>query len=178
MQTSSIFLDPVKLGASLVEVGVDYQEIESREVQTRWFRGPQTETDVFLWMNKDLKIIKLQVSVMGLVGEWNILDGVRTGMILESELSSKDLSENGLTPDDTASEVIQFDKSIQKRTLDISLSIIKNMNCLEPDLKALMLKNLGQGVDFLSFPERLTQGLPESSLWQTAKKFFLSCFKK
>jgi hypothetical protein len=178
MQTSPFFLDPEKVGASLIEVGVDYQEIESREVQTRWFRGQSSETDVFVWMNRDLKMIKQQISVMGLIAEWNILDGVRTGMIMESELSSKDLTENGLTPDTTASEVIQFDKSTQKRTLDISLSILKNMTCLEPELKALMLKNFNQGVAFEGFPERRSAGVPSRNLWLTVKEFFLSCFKK
>jgi hypothetical protein len=172
------YLDPVKVGASLIEVGVDYQEIESREVQTRWFRGHQSETDVFVWMNRDLKMIKLQVSVMGLVAEWNILDGVRTGMILESEMNSKDLMENGLTPDDTASEVIHFDKSTQKRTLDISLSILKNMTCVEPELKALMLRNFSQGLSFEGIPERLAQKLPKGNLWVGIKAFILSCFKK
>jgi hypothetical protein len=177
MQTSPFYLDPVKVGASLIEVGVDYQEIESREVQTRWFRGQASETDVFVWMNSDLKMIKQQISVMGLVAEWNILDGVRTGMILESELHSKDLMENGLTPDDTASEVIHFDKSTQKRTLEISLSILKNMTCLEPELKALMLKNFNQGVAFEGFPERISRVMPQGNLWLKVKEFILSCFK-
>jgi hypothetical protein len=177
MQTP-IYLDPVKIGASLIEVGVDYQEIESREVQTRWFRGQSSETDVFVWLNKELKMIKQQISFMGLIAEWNILDGVRTGMMMESEILSKDLSENGLTADDTASEVIQFDKKIQKRTLDISLSILKNMNCVEPDLKALMIKNYNQGQGFENFPEKLAEHLPQSPLWLKVKKFILSCFKK
>lgn len=177
-KVAPIYLDPAKVGASLIEVGVDYQEIESREVQTRWFRGQSSETDVFVWMNRDLKIIKQQISFMGLVAEWNILDGVRTGMILESEMNSKDLLENGLTPDDTASEVIHFDKNTQKRTLDISMSILKNMTCVETELKALMLKNFNQGLAFEGFPERINQNLPPNNLWLTVKGFILSCFKK
>lgn len=152
-----IYLDLEKVGASLVEVGIDYQEIETREVETRWFRDPISETEVFVWMNKNRKMIKQQVLVMGLLTEWNILDGVRTGVILESELSAKDLAQSGLTPDSTASESIHFDKKPQARTLDISISILKNMTCVEPELKELMLRQFNQGV---------------------RKKSFLSCFRK
>lgn len=178
VQNPPIYLDPAKIGPTLIEVGVDYQEIESREVQTRWFRGQASETDVFVWMNKDLKIIKQQISFMGLVAEWNILDGVRTGLMMESELSSEVLEENGLTPDTTASEAIQFDKSTQKRTLNIAVSIIKNMTCLEKDLKALILKNFNQGVAFEGFPERVEQTPTSKSFWLTVKSFIMSCYKK
>lgn len=155
-----LFLDPVKVGASLIEVGIDYQEIESKQIETRWFRDQISETDVFVWMSKDRRMIKQQVTVMGLLTEWNALDGVRTGVMLESELSARDLMQSGLTPDATASEAIHFDKNPQQRTLDISISILKNMTCAEPELKELMLRQFNQGTGF------------------KIKNFFLSCFKK
>ncbi len=183
-----LFLDPAKVGASLKEVGIDYQEIESKQIETRWFRDQLSETDVFVWMNKDRRMIKQQVSVMGLLTEWNILDGVRTGVILESEMSSKDLAQNGLTPDDTASEAIHFDRNPQQRTLSISISILKNMTCVEPELKELMLRQFNQGLGFSGFPILGSQSLgPNSllggSLWSGSlfsrfKNFILSCFKK
>jgi hypothetical protein len=178
-KSTPILLDPAKVGASLKEVGVDYQEIESKQVETRWFRDKISETDIFVWMSKDRKMIKQQVSVMGLLTEWNILDGVRTGVVLESELSAQDLMQSGLTPDDTASEVIHFDKDPQQRTLDISISILKNMTCVEPELKELMLRQFNQGVGF----SRGSSQIESKDFWRLplltrVKNFFLSCFKK
>lgn len=178
-KTIPIYFDPVKVGASLKEVGIDYQEIESREIETRWFRDSQSETDVFVWMNKDKKMIKQQVSVMGLLTEWNLLDGVRTGVIMESEMSAHELMQNGLTPGDTASEVIHFDKKVQQRTLGMAISILKSMTCLEAELMDKMLKNFNQGVPFpdVKLPESL-QKIPQNSLWLRVKGFISSCFKK
>lgn len=174
-KSSPIYLDTAKVGASLKEVGIDYQEIELREVETRWFRDQQSETDVFVWMGKDKKMIKQQVVVMGLLTEWNVLDGVRTGMIMESEISAQDLATNGLTPDDTASEIIHFDKNPQQRTLGMALSILKNTTCVEPELMHVMLKNFHQGLPYQS---GLVQSLPHHNAWAKIKKFILSCLKK
>jgi len=178
-KSTPIFLDPVKVGSSLKEVGVDYQEIESRQVETRWFRDQISETDVFVWMNKDRKMIKQQVSVMGLLTEWNVLDGVRTGVILESELNAQDLMQSGLTPDDTASETIHFDKNPQQRTLDISISILKNMTCVESELKELMLRQFNQGSGFsIGNSQIVSKDFWRLPLLVRVKNFFLSCFKK
>lgn len=174
-----LFLDLVKVGSALKEVGVDYQEIESRQVETRWFRDQLSETDVFVWMNKDRKMIKQQVSVMGLLTEWNVLDGVRTGVILESELCAQDLMQSGLTPDNTASESIHFDKNPQQRTLDISISILKNMTCVEVELKDLMIRQLNQGAGFkIENSQIVSKDYWRSPLLLRVKNLFLSCFKK
>ena len=175
-RANPIYLDPVKVGAALKEVGIDYQEIESKEVETRWFRDHVSETDVFVWFGQNRKIIKQQVSVMGLIAEWNILEGVRTGMIMESEISAQDLMQSGLTPDDTASEVIHFDGKVQQRTLATAISILKNSTSIEPELMSMVLSNFGQATPFQGFPVK-AEGA-KTSLWLKAKNAILSCFKK
>ncbi len=178
---SSLYLDPCKVGAALVEVGVDFQKIDSREIQTRWFRDALSETDVFVWVGQNKKILKQQVSMMGLIAEWNIMDGVKTGMIMESEISAKDLQESGLTPDDTASEVIRFDEKVQPRTLGIAISIIENSKTIEPVLIDYMLKNFRQHSllgKMSHFTESKRSQSSKSSLWLRAKTFILSCFRK
>ena len=178
-----IYFDPVKVGASMIEVGVDYQEIESREVETRWFRDALSETDVFVWSNKDKKMIKQQVCVMGMVVEWNILEGVKTGVILESELNMGDIKMNGLTTGDATSESIHFDNKVQERTLNTAISILKNMKCVEVDLKNNMMNNLNQGFSFQLFPKKTSVMSPQSggglkNLLFRLKNFFLSCFNR
>src|SRR5690606_33542894 len=121
---------------------------DSREIQTRWFRDASSETDVFVWFGQNRQIIKQQVSMMGLIAEWNIVEGVRTGMILESEISARDLQMSGLTPDNTASEVIHFDSSVQQRTLSMAISIIKSSKTIGQDLVQMLLKNFGQAIPF------------------------------
>lgn len=173
-----IYFDPIKVGTSLKEVGVDFQEIDEKEIVTRWFRDQKSETDVFVWMNKDRKIIKQQISVMGQLVEWNILEGVRTGVILESEFSSQNLMENGLTSGDSASEIIRFDKTTQLRTLELGLSILKHTTCVEPELMGKMIDNFNQGFSFRAFASLQDLHVSKNPLVTRIKKFFLSCFRK
>lgn len=173
-----IYFDPIKVGASLKEVGLDYQEIDDKEIVTRWFRDQKSETDIFVWLNKDQKIIKQQISTMGQLTEWNILDGVRTGVILESEFSAHTLMENGLTSGDSASEVIRFDKSIQLQTLNMGLAILKHTTCVEPDLMSRVTAHFHQGLPYSVFVSLKEPQSQPMSLGARIKRFFLSCLSK
>ncbi len=151
---SPIYFDPARVGISLIEVGIDFQEIDEKEITTRWFRDQKSETDVFIWLNKSGQIIKQQVSVMGQLIEWNIVEGVRTGVMLESEFSTQNLMENGLTSGDSASEIIRFDKSVQTQSLELGLSILKHTRSVDPKLLEKMITNFNQGLSFKAFSLR------------------------
>lgn len=137
-QASPLYFDPVKIGQNLQEVGIDYLQVEAKEIETRWFRHAESETDVFVWFDKTKKIIKQQVSHMGQLTEWNIIDGLKTGCLFEAELVNGQEAEANGHP---ASEVIQFDREIQAHTLKNALKIIENMSCLSSEIKEAVTLN-------------------------------------
>ena len=55
-RTTPLFFDAKGIGKSLREVGVEYLKVESRDVRTRWFRGPH-DVDLFLWIDESQIII-------------------------------------------------------------------------------------------------------------------------
>jgi hypothetical protein len=135
------YLNLQKIGASLKEVGSDYLKVESREVETKWFRDTSGEIDVFIWFNKEKKIIKQQVCIMGQIAEWNMVEGNKTGMLIEDEINKEDVKDQ-----QTASERIVFDNVVQVSTLLTSISMVKNMDCLEEDLKRKVVGLYERGV--------------------------------
>jgi hypothetical protein len=130
-----IYFDPQRVGASLKEVGIDYTKVESREIETRWFRDASGETDVFIWLNKEKTIIKQQSSIMGQLVEWNIVEGLKTGMVLENELIKSDGKDQ--LPQ---SELIYFDKIVQPQAVLMAINVIKHM-AIDDELKNHLLKN-------------------------------------
>ena len=134
-KTAPIYFNPQKVGSQMREIGVDFLRLESSDdIETRWFREPLTETDVFIWFNKNKKIIKQQVSIMGLLIEWNIVEGVRTGMVMESEILQEQ----------PASEHIHFDQNIQPNTIETAISVIYGMTCIQKQLQQKLIQNFSQ----------------------------------
>jgi hypothetical protein len=169
-----IYFDPQKLGGALKEVGIDYTKVESREIETRWFRDDSGDTDVFIWLNKEKSIIKQQTSIMGQLVEWNIIEGLKTGMIMEDEILKSDQKDQ--LPQ---SELIYFDKIVQQQAVLMANNVIQYMT-IDVELKSRLLKNFAKDAPL---GLRLFQtGLPTAD----DKKSFISvwiqriigCFRK
>lgn len=125
------FFDPKIAGRTLKEVGVDYLKMESRDVKTRWFHG-EPGTDLFLWMDPSDEILKQQVSFHGLIVEWSIVDGLRTGMVIEEDSGQVDIK---------ASEIIRFDEKVQNTSVDYAIETVRWVEGLEPAAKAQLIEN-------------------------------------
>lgn len=160
----SIYFDPVRIGQSLREIGIDYLKVESKEIETRWFQHAESETDVFVWFDKNQQIIKQQASHMGHLVEWNIIDGLKTGYLMEAELVQGQVN----AQDYPASEVIHFDKVVHKQTLKNMISIVQNMQCLSDEVKERVLKN------FQRYPDASEASDKPQNFWNK----LLSVFKK
>ena len=89
------FISPQKIGETLQEVSAEVLETESEPLMTRWFHSDQ-DVDVFYWVDSRSNVIKQQVSLFGQVVEWNILEGVRTGLRIEVEESGKTEAVTGM----------------------------------------------------------------------------------
>ncbi len=129
-QSSLYFFDPKKVGEDLSEVALELISVEDQEIQSRWFHG-QSDTDLFIWSDLNGRVIKQQISFYGQVVEWNFVDGVRTGYIVEDEVESQAIN---------ASETVHFDKEPQATTVEMAVQIIEHVY-MDEVLKQSLLAN-------------------------------------
>lgn len=162
------YLEPAQAGRSLREVGVDFLNVENQRIKSRWFHSGQ-DVDLFVWTDSKDQVIKQQMSFCGQIVEWNILDGLKTGVIVEQE---GPLREDADEPD--SSEQIQFDREPQAQAIRMALLVIQNMTPLAPEEKQSLLLNFGA----YDLP-RVLGGLGKGSVWARFKhkvKHFLKRF--
>jgi hypothetical protein len=157
------FFNAQKIGGSLREVDVSLIQAETESVVSRWFHGPH-EADLFIWTDERNNVIKQQVSFCGQIVEWNVLDGIRTGMVIEREL--EDASMN-------ASEIIQFDGAPIESSIRLALDLIKHVNSLDEKTKGELVDQLTRRPSFATLaPDEILRryGSSRDTVWHRLRK--------
>ena len=114
------------LATSLSPVPDYLLQVQIESVKSIWLRSDY-EAGFFLWLDQEERIIKIQVHILGSILEWNLLEGVRTGIFyLESGCEER----------------IIFDDEISQVTLEQGLEFVKEMSVLNPVLKEEALSYL------------------------------------
>lgn len=111
---------------------MDIIRTENQDIVNRWYHSTQ-DADLFVWLDQEQNIIKQQLSFYGQVIEWNIIDGVRTGCLLEEE-------KNDLMKVD-ASELVQFDRAPQSSSVKQALELLECITVLPDEEKRLLIHN-------------------------------------
>ncbi len=144
-QYPSFLYSPERIGTLLEGVGSDLVNLEQKEIQTLWFRSAQTETDIFIWYDKKNSVIKQQVTNMGTIVEWNIVEGIRTGIVLETEiLPVVEAHPAHPDPEVATSDVIHYDSSVQQQSLQNAIDIVFHAACIEESMKSKIIQNFRQ----------------------------------
>jgi hypothetical protein len=124
---SPVFFNGKSIGKSLREVAVDLIQTESEEMVSRWFHS-EGGTDLFTWSDSAKNIIKQQLSFHGQIVEWNCLEGVRTGFVIESDLDNEvyesKKSDQKNSDEVCKSESIQFDGKPMNKSVGLALEIL------------------------------------------------------
>ncbi len=164
------FFSPEELGSSLKEVGTDLVQAANRDVVSRWFHSAQ-DADLFIWSDlKRSSIIKQQISFYGQVVEWNLVEGLKTGLIVDEEGSSGRIK---------GSEVIRFDTTPQNPPIEQAMALIEFIPGLSPDDKTQLLRNFQDRSmssvlsheEFLRrFGDQEPKNAPKVSWWQRLLK--------
>jgi hypothetical protein len=118
-----------EIGGSLTEVAIDLIKSEDRDIESRWYHSPH-DADLFYWRDDQKNIIKQQVSFLGQLLEWNVVEGVRTGLLIESAQGT-----------DMSSPIIRFDSSPQQKTLEQGLEILVNITSMDDEVKQRIMHN-------------------------------------
>jgi hypothetical protein len=129
------------IGASLHEVAADFIKTEDNEIESHWYHS-QKDADLYYWRDNKKNIIKQQVSFLGQIIEWNILDGVRTGVVVEDE-SSQTMG---------GSPLVHYDRSPSLSTLRQCLDIITHIPKLPDMEKQQIMDNFSHSPNLQNLP--------------------------
>lgn len=76
--------DPVTLGESLRSISSDVLKTESHDLVSQWYQS-RYDLNLFIWKDENGTIIRQQLSFFGLVADWNIIEGVKTGAVVDGD---------------------------------------------------------------------------------------------
>lgn len=129
--------DAKEVGRSLTEVAVDIVKNEDKEVESRWFHSSK-DADFFIWKDHNKNIIKQQLSFCGQLMEWNIIEGIRTGYIIEdaSEKAAESVSKKV-----KSSALIRYDAKLQRQTAEQCIDIVGHIPGLKDQDKIQIINN-------------------------------------
>jgi hypothetical protein len=176
------FLNGKQVGKSLREIAVDLIKTESEDLVSRWYHGT-SNTDLFTWADRCDNIIKQQLNVNGQVVEWNCLEGVKTGVVIELDMENKETPENKVG----TSESIQFDSKPQGYSVTLALEILANVD-MDVKLREQLIGNFRnpQNIDSMTpeaFMKRFGLALKnyekqDSGFWRNLKTRFTAIFNR
>ncbi len=133
------FFDPHRIGQNLKEVSSDLLRVESRDLVGRWFHA-QDEIDLFIWSDEKKKIVKQQLTFYGQVVEWNVIEGTKTGVIIEDESPP-----NSSGQPVKAAETIRFDERAHPQPIGLAMAVIRHTGALSEDERKQIVANYFRG---------------------------------
>lgn len=166
------FFNAEELGKSLKEVATDLMATPHKEIISRWFHSAK-DADLFIWMDINHNVIKQQLSFYGQVVEWNVVEGVKTGLIIEDESRVEGVN---------SSDVVRFDLKPQKAPVEQALDLLNHITALKEEERQALRLNFEQAQASTTMPpemfiERFGKYLsssepppkPKPSLWARVK---------
>jgi hypothetical protein len=164
------YFDPKEIGHSLKEVAQEVMRLDQTDIVSQWFHSNK-DADLYIWKDEKGNVIKQQLTFYGTVIEWNIIEGVRTGYLLEEESSA------GIDK----SPLIRYDNSPQKQSLEQGIHILQHIQGLTASDKNNLIVNYIQSPVFDSYSHsELTQrfGLEETGILKTFVNTWLQLYNK
>jgi len=176
------------IGRTLREVAVDLIQMDTEDVVSRWFHSQPAETDLYTWVDRRQNILKQQLSFYGQIVEWNCVEGIKTGVVIESELEATGAPKKEEALQVNPSETIQFDSKPQPKTVELAVEILNHMEEADTIFKQQLVENFKhpQNIQSLgeeAFIQRFGLNLKnyqtnDHGFWDAMKKRIQSLFRK
>lgn len=123
-----------EIGLSLKEMGTSTINTTHQKVLSQWFHS-DSDVDIVLWKDERKNIIKQQVNLFGQIIEWNIVEGLRTGFVVETE-TPQELESNNLKPN-----VVHYDNTPSKNSIHQAVDIVRFAAPLVQTDKDVLINN-------------------------------------
>ena len=146
--------DATALGKSLKETTVRTVKTHIQDIITVWCHSHHG-IDLYYWKDERNNIIKQQMQFHGQIAEWNVIEGTRTGVVIEDEQSAQ------------ASSHIAYDELAMSLTIEQIVRILNAAVSLKENERQSLIRNFTQSRHFgtLSTEEVLSlYGRPKTVL--------------
>lgn len=130
------FFDAKEIGRSFAEVAFDVIETEMQNVVSHWYHSDQ-DADIYIWLDEVGNVIKQQVNFVGQVVEWNIVEGIKTGVTLEDENNSEP---------NLAKAFVRFDIRPISEVVRQAKELLEFAHSVDQVLRQTLLDNFTSGV--------------------------------
>ena len=138
------------MAGKIAFVSFDVIQFRDNEMRSHWYH--YKEIDLYYFQALSGVIAKIHISIFGQVVEWNPMDGLRTGMLIEQE------GEAGV------SELIRYDARANQESLKQSMKVLEQAHKIELVQRQQLLSCLRQGprTERLSFLRKILKVLFKS----------------
>lgn len=127
-----------ELATSLFEKQSEIIDVSPHSIFSRWFHS-QNDADVILWMDKNKNVLKQQICIYGQVVHWDIISGIKTGVIMDEETPDKEHEEDF---EEIKAKQIIYDARPVKATIEDAKLLLNLMSLLDVSCKAELINNL------------------------------------
>jgi hypothetical protein len=121
------------LGKSLKQMPLRTIKTGVQNVTSAWYHSDRN-VDLYIWKDERSNIIKQQLQFHGQIAEWNIIEGTRTGLVIEEGAET--------------TQAIQFDQKRQPYTIDQVVDILRSINDMADLERGQLIKNFSESPNF------------------------------
>lgn len=174
------YLNMKDIGNSIKEMGSDMVKTTHQNVVSHWYHSDM-DADLIIWRDEKQNIIKQQVNLLGQVIEWNIVDGLRTGFVVETEQKESLNREKEKDPAGFAGvNEVKFDRNPTAASVTQAIELIHFLKCISETDKDALSYNLKNAPKISSMEPReflkkfgREESGPIKSFWQKIiRRFF------
>lgn len=173
------FVNFREIGLSLREMGSDVIKTTHQNVVSRWYHS-DADADVILWKDERENIIKQQVNLFGQIIEWNIVEGLKTGFVVETEGPNGQVQ--AIKPDKPGEKtktanVVQYDATPSKNSINQAIEIIKHARLISKGDKEILINNFYNApriasMDPTDFVNKYGKPIKENFFKKWIRRFF------
>lgn len=149
-----VLFDPEQIGRSLREVAVDVIETEGSPILSRWFQSSR-DVELLIWTDSNKNVIKHQITFFGQVVEWNVFEGVKTGVVIEEEGTGD--------TEDNVRETIRFDSGPDATAVGKAIRVVEFTSELKDTDRLKISENLRVKTETLP---------PADDTWKRLRRWF------
>lgn len=126
------------LGRSLKQMSTKTVNTGAQDVTSSWYHS-ERDADLYIWKDERSNIIKQQFLFLGQVVEWNIIEGTRTGLMVD---------EGEADGSGTVKPTVLFDQVRQPYTVEQVVGILKAVQDLSDSERRQLIKNFAESPNF------------------------------
>lgn len=158
------------LGSQMQSMGMELIDADNKKVVSYWFQASE-DANLYFWMDLKGNLIKQSLGVYGLMVEWNIVEGIKTGAIVSDESSGAD--------------DIRYDIIPNPVCIEQAIQMIQSIKTLNPGQQQRLVGNLRSNVNASKMNPREFLRLyggaakvnsKKSSIWASMRKAFARLF--